>query len=44
LSALIADDPAAELKRLDAALAELHEAVDEMLDSGELDLSGESAR
>jgi phosphotransferase system enzyme I (PtsP) len=39
---LIADDPVAELKRLDEALGELHEAVDEMLDSGELDLSGES--
>jgi phosphotransferase system enzyme I (PtsP) len=39
---LIADDPVAELKRLDEALSELHEAVDEMLDSGELDLSGES--
>ncbi|HEY1838533.1 MAG: phosphoenolpyruvate--protein phosphotransferase [Rhizomicrobium sp.] len=39
---LIADDPAEELKRLDAALGELREAVDEMLDSGELDLTGES--
>lgn len=39
---LIADDPAEELKRLDAALAELREAVDKMLDSGELDLTGES--
>jgi phosphotransferase system, enzyme I, PtsP len=39
---MIADDPAIELKRLDAALAELGEAVDKMLDSSELDLTGES--
>ncbi|HTQ13954.1 MAG TPA: phosphoenolpyruvate--protein phosphotransferase [Rhizomicrobium sp.] len=39
---LIADDPAAELKRLDDALGEMREAVDKMLDSSELDLTGES--
>jgi phosphotransferase system enzyme I (PtsP) len=39
---MIADDPAIELKRLDAALADLGDAVDKMLDSGELDLTGES--
>ncbi|MGH6871871.1 MAG: phosphoenolpyruvate--protein phosphotransferase [Rhizomicrobium sp.] len=39
---LIADDPAAELKRLDDALSEMREAVDKMLDSTELDLTGES--
>ena len=39
---LIADDPVVELKRLDDALGELREAVDEMLDSNELDLTGES--
>ena len=39
---MIADDPAVELKRLDEALGELREAVDRMLDSSELDLTGES--
>ena len=39
---MIADDPQAEIKRLDAALDELGSAVDAMLDSSELDLSGES--
>jgi phosphotransferase system enzyme I (PtsP) len=39
---LIADDPVAELQRLDKALDDLREDVDEMLDSGELDLTGES--
>jgi phosphotransferase system enzyme I (PtsP) len=39
---LIADDPVAELKRLDDALTEMREAVDKMLDSSELDLTGES--
>ena len=39
---LIADDPQAELARLDMALAGLRSAVDSMLDSGELDLTGES--
>ena len=39
---MIADDPAAELQRLDAALEQMREAVDRMLDSSELDLTGES--
>src|SRR5579885_243572 len=39
---LIADDPVAELQRLDAALEKLASEVDEMLDSTELDLTGES--
>ncbi len=39
---MIADDPQAEMKRLEAALGTLHEAVDKMLDSSELDLTGES--
>mgnify|MGYP001600541029 CR=1 FL=1 len=39
---LIADDPQAELKRLDEALNELRLSVDAMLDSSELDLTGES--
>ena len=39
---MIADDPAAELKRLDEALTELQTAVDEMLESNEFDLAGES--
>ncbi len=39
---MIADDPAAELARLDAALEQMREAVDRMLDSSELDLTGES--
>jgi phosphotransferase system enzyme I (PtsP) len=42
VEALIADDPAAELKRLNEALEEMRGAVDEMLNSSELDLSGES--
>jgi phosphotransferase system enzyme I (PtsP) len=42
VEALIADDPAAELKRLNGALEEMRGAVDEMLSSSELDLSGES--
>ena len=39
---MIADDPQAEIRRLDAALGGLGAAVDEMLESSELDLSGES--
>ncbi|HEY2071581.1 MAG TPA: phosphoenolpyruvate--protein phosphotransferase [Rhizomicrobium sp.] len=39
---LIADDSAVELKRLDEALGDMREAVDKMLDSSELDLTGES--
>lgn len=39
---LIADDPQAELARLDEALKSLRTSVDEMLDSSELDLRGES--
>jgi phosphotransferase system, enzyme I, PtsP len=39
---MIADDPAAELKRLDEALTELQTSVDEMLESNEFDLAGES--
>ncbi|HEX3808749.1 MAG TPA: phosphoenolpyruvate--protein phosphotransferase [Rhizomicrobium sp.] len=39
---MIADDPQAELKRLDAALASLGASVDKMLESSELDLTGES--
>ena len=39
---MIADDPVAELKRLDHALTELQSAVDEMLESNEFDLGGES--
>src|ERR1700761_1902908 len=42
VDALIADDPVVELKRLDEALGQLRVAVDEMLKSSELDLSGES--
>jgi phosphotransferase system enzyme I (PtsP) len=38
---MIADDPAAELIRLEDAIGLLREAVDEMLDSSELDLTGE---
>ncbi|HWD25990.1 MAG TPA: phosphoenolpyruvate--protein phosphotransferase [Rhizomicrobium sp.] len=38
---MIADDPAEELKRLEKALAALRGAVDEMLASSELDLTGE---
>src|SRR5665213_1830097 len=39
---MIADDPVAELQRLDAALQELGLAVDAMLASSELDLAGET--
>jgi phosphotransferase system enzyme I (PtsP) len=39
---LIADDPQAELARLDKALDRLRVSVDEMLNSTELDLTGES--
>lgn len=39
---MIADDPAAELRRLDDALEELRIAVDAMLESSELDLAGET--
>ena len=39
---LIADDPQAELARLDKALDQLRASVDEMLASSELDLTGES--
>lgn len=39
---MIADDMAAELQRLDTALGELRGAVDVMLESSELDLTGES--
>ncbi|MBV9570087.1 MAG: phosphoenolpyruvate--protein phosphotransferase [Alphaproteobacteria bacterium] len=39
---LIADDPAAELTRLDKALDGLRASVDQMLASTELDLTGES--
>ena len=39
---MIADDPQAELRRLEDALTRLHEAVDRMLNSSELDLTGES--
>jgi phosphotransferase system enzyme I (PtsP) len=39
---LIADDPQVELERLDEALNSLRDSVDEMLDSSELDLTGES--
>jgi len=39
---LIADDPQSELKRLEDALDELRVSVDAMLDSSELDLTGES--
>jgi len=42
VEALIADDPVKELKRLNGALEEMRGAVDEMLNSSELDLSGES--
>src|SRR3569832_265437 len=38
---MIADDPQEELKRLEAALGALRESVDRMLDSSELDLTGE---
>lgn len=39
---MIADDPAAELKRLEEGLSALRESVDAMLDSSELDLAGET--
>jgi phosphotransferase system enzyme I (PtsP) len=39
---LIADDPQAELARLDTALDRLRASVDQMLASSELDLTGES--
>lgn len=39
---MIADDPQAELKRLGEALEALRISVDAMLDSSELDLTGES--
>jgi phosphotransferase system enzyme I (PtsP) len=39
---LIADDSAAEMKRLNGALEAMRQSVDKMLDSSELDLSGDS--
>ena len=39
---MIADDPQAELLRLEEAIGSLRESVDRMLDSSELDLTGES--
>ncbi len=39
---MIADDPASELSRLETALDALHDSVDRMLESSELDLSEES--
>jgi len=38
---MIADNPVAELKRLEEAIAGLRESVDQMLSSSELDLTGE---
>ncbi len=38
---MIADNPVAELKRLEGAISLLRESVDEMLASSELDLTGE---
>jgi len=38
---MIADNPVAELKRLEEAIGSLRESVDEMLSSSELDLTGE---
>ncbi|HEX4270656.1 MAG TPA: phosphoenolpyruvate--protein phosphotransferase [Rhizomicrobium sp.] len=38
---MIADNPVAELKRLEEAIASLRESVDQMLASSELDLTGE---
>jgi phosphotransferase system enzyme I (PtsP) len=38
---MIADNPQEELKRLDEAIGGLRKSVDEMLDSSELDLTGE---
>ncbi len=42
IDSLIADDPVAELARLDKALGDLRQGVDAMLESTELDLSGET--
>ncbi|MEE8438260.1 MAG: phosphoenolpyruvate--protein phosphotransferase [Micropepsaceae bacterium] len=39
---MIADDPVAELQRLEFALLELRASVDEMLESSELNLAGET--
>jgi phosphotransferase system enzyme I (PtsP) len=39
---MIADNPQEELKRLEEAISALRVSVDEMLDSSELDLTGES--
>ena len=39
---MIADDPAVELMRLEGALEELRQSVDRMLESSELDLTGET--
>jgi phosphotransferase system enzyme I (PtsP) len=39
---MIADDPTAELERLETALRELQVSVDAMLESSELDLAGET--
>jgi phosphotransferase system, enzyme I, PtsP len=39
---MIADDPVAELHRLEEALAGLRDSVDAMLESAELDLAGET--
>jgi phosphotransferase system enzyme I (PtsP) len=38
---MIADDPAEELTRLEEAIGSLRDSVDKMLDSSELDLTGE---
>jgi len=42
VDALIADDPVVERQRLDDALEQMRSSVDKMLDSSELDLSGET--
>jgi phosphotransferase system enzyme I (PtsP) len=42
IESLIADNPVAELARLDEALTGLRQGVDAMLESSELDLSGET--
>jgi phosphotransferase system, enzyme I, PtsP len=39
---MIADDPTIELTRLEEAIAKMRESVDHMLESGDLDLTGES--
>jgi phosphotransferase system, enzyme I, PtsP len=39
---MIADDPTIELARLEEAIAKMRESVDHMLESGDLDLTGES--